>query len=98
MNLSKILEGINMSTKGITTIMAAILMIVMLLVGIGIGYVLAPSIGLAPAGGLSGEVEIGALLSLTGDLASFGENEQVAAELAVDEVNALLEMMEAIHL
>lgn len=95
MNLSKILEGIEMSTKGITTIMAAILMIVMLLVGVGIGYVLAPSIGLAPTGGLSGEVEIGALLSLTGDLASFGENEQVAAELAVDEVNALLELMEA---
>jgi|GEM_PF-279331 len=44
---------------------------------------------------LTGEIELGGLFSLTGDLATFGENELVAAELAVDEVNDLLEDMEA---
>ncbi len=84
-----------MSTKGITTVVAVILMIVMLLAGLGIGYVIGPSIGLAPGAGLSGEVEIGALMSLTGDLASFGENEMAAAEFAASEVNALLEDLDA---
>ncbi len=84
-----------MSKKGITTMVAALLMIVMILVGFGIGYVVAPSIGAAVGGGLSGEVEIGALLSLSGDLAHFGENEQAAAEFAVSEVNALLASMDA---
>ena len=49
-----------MSKKGITTVIAIILMIVMLVVGLGIGFLLAPSIGMAPGGGLTGEVEIGA--------------------------------------
>ncbi|MCW4054931.1 MAG: ABC transporter substrate-binding protein [Candidatus Bathyarchaeota archaeon] len=84
-----------MSTKGITTVVAVILMIIMLLAGLGIGYLLAPSIGMAPGAGLSDEVEIGALMSLTGDLASFGENEMAAAEFAATEVNALLEDLNA---
>ena len=84
-----------MSTKGITTVVAVILMVIMLLAGLGIGYLLAPSIGMAPGAGLSGEVEIGALMSLTGDLASFGENEMAAAEFAASEVNALLEDLNA---
>jgi len=84
-----------MSKKGITTTVAALLMIVMILVGFGIGYIVAPSISGAVGGGLSGEVELGALLSLSGDLAHFGENEQAAAEFAVSEVNALLTSMEA---
>jgi branched-chain amino acid transport system substrate-binding protein len=37
---------------------------------------------------LTGEIAIGALLSMTGDLAAFGENHKAAAELAVEEVNA----------
>lgn len=84
-----------MSKKGITTMVAALLMIVMILVGFGIGYVVAPSISGAVGGGLSGEVEIGALMSLSGDLAHFGENEQAAAEFAISEVNALLASMDA---
>ena len=84
-----------MSRKGTTTIVAALLMIVMIVIGFGIGYLVAPSIGAAPGAGLSGEVEIGALMSLSGDLAHFGENEQVAAELAVTEINALLTSMDA---
>jgi len=43
------------------------------------------------AGGLSGEVQIGALLPLTGDLASYGENSKVALELAERDINAFLE-------
>ena len=53
-----------MSTKGITTVIAVILMIVMLLAGLGIGYLLAPSIGVGPGAGLSGEIGIGAVISL----------------------------------
>ena len=44
---------------------------------------------------LTGEIELGALLSLTGDLATFGENEKVAAEFAADQVNVLLEELGA---
>jgi len=40
---------------------------------------------------LTGEVKLGAILPMTGDLKTFGENEKVAAELAVDEVNAFLQ-------
>jgi len=44
---------------------------------------------------LTGEISIGALLSLTGALATFGENEQLAAELAAEHVNDLLTTMGA---
>ncbi len=40
--------------------------------------------------GLTGEVTIGALLTLTGDLASYGENSKVAIEYAEQEVNQWL--------
>ncbi len=40
---------------------------------------------------LTGEVVIGFLGAMTGDLASYGENEATAAQLAVEEVNAVLE-------
>lgn len=81
-----------MSTKGITTTITVVLAIVMLVVGLVVGYLLVPIVAPAEVG-LSGDVELGGLFSLTGDLATFGENEQVAAELAVDEVNDLLEAM-----
>ena len=72
--------------------------IVALLIGAGIGVAIAPSI-IAPRivekivekpVGLIGEVQIGALLPLTGDLASYGENSKVAIEIAVAEANAFL--------
>ncbi|MEM3907622.1 MAG: ABC transporter substrate-binding protein [Nitrososphaerota archaeon] len=44
----------------------------------------------APAGGLSGEVPIGALLPLSGPLAAFGENDKISIQTAVDEVNDFL--------
>jgi len=40
---------------------------------------------------LTGEISIGALLSMTGPLATFGENHKVAAELAVEEINEFLQ-------
>jgi len=42
-------------------------------------------------GGVSGTIEIGALLPLTGDLASYGENSKAALELAQKDINAFLE-------
>ncbi len=44
---------------------------------------------------LTGEIELGAILSLTGDLATFGENEKVAAEYAAELVNIMLEALGA---
>ncbi len=41
--------------------------------------------------GLTGEVQLGFLGSMTGDLATFGENEAVAAEFAAMQVNDFLE-------
>ena len=79
-----------MSTKGITTIIAVVIAIVTLLVGLVIGYVVVPAV-IPPKVGLSGEVKLGGILSMTGDLKTFGENEKEAAEFAIDEINALLE-------
>ena len=87
-----------MSTKGITTTISVILAIVGLLVGLVVGILVYPVIyplEEAAAAGLTGEIELGALLSLTGALATFGENEQLAAELAATHVNDLLETMGA---
>lgn len=77
--------------KPMSRTMSAILMIVLLAVGLGVG-VLAGSFVVAPAlsSGLKGDVPIGDLLPLTGDLASFGKTSQVATEFARDDVNAYL--------
>lgn len=48
-----------------------------------------------PVGGLSGEIPIGALLPLSGQLGKFGENDKIAVELAVADVNAFLERIGA---
>ena len=42
-------------------------------------------------GGVHGTIEIGALLPLTGDLASYGENSKAALQLAEKDINAFLE-------
>jgi len=47
------------------------------------------------AAGLTGEVTIGALLPLTGDLASYGENSRAALELALEEINNYLKTIGA---
>ena len=96
---------------------AAIIAVITLLIGLGIGVVAAPAVFpppeavtvtetvpttvtvattvTAPAPGLTGEVPIGALLPLSGDLATFGENSKTAAEMAVYEANAFLEKIGA---
>lgn len=43
-----------------------------------------------PAPGLSGVIPIGVVLGLTGPLATYGENEKVALEMAVEEINDFL--------
>lgn len=47
------------------------------------------------AGGLEGEIKLGFLASMTGDLATFGENEATAAEFAAEQVNEMLSSMGA---
>ena len=79
-----------METKFIAGVIVAL--IIGILIGYGISATMAPPAptptGTAPApAGLSGEVKIGALLTLTGDLASYGENSRAAIELAEQEVN-----------
>lgn len=79
-----------MSRKAMSTTITALLLIVMLVVGFAVGYLAAPLVGGTTAG-LSGTVQLGGIFSLTGDLATFGENERVAAEFAVDQINDLLD-------
>jgi branched-chain amino acid transport system substrate-binding protein len=78
----------NVSTRKKTTTIA----IVTLIIGIVIGILVAPTVIAPPAPlGLTGEVQLGFLGSMSGDLASFGENEATAAEFAVEQVNEFLE-------
>jgi branched-chain amino acid transport system substrate-binding protein len=66
------------------------LLIIGLLIGSGIGIFVGPGVlgGAAPTGTtLSGDINIGALLSLTGDLRTFGENERAGLELARNDIN-----------
>ena len=87
--------------KGVRAVSKAVaiaLAVVMLVAGIGIGIVVAPyaaGAGVGAPGGLSGEIPIGALLPLSGPLAAFGANDKVAIEIAVGEVNELLESVGA---
>ena len=72
-------------------ILAVILLVVGLLVGYGVGIMTAPAPAPteeAPAPvGVTGTVKIGLLVDLTGGLATYGENSQAAAELAERQVN-----------
>lgn len=64
--------------------------IVALIIGIIIGVVVAPVLPPIVPVGLVGEVKIGILLPLTGELATFGENNKEAALIAEAEVNEYL--------
>jgi branched-chain amino acid transport system substrate-binding protein len=73
---------------------AVVVAIVTLLIGLGIGMVVYPIVFPAEEAevpGLTGEIELGALLPATGDLATFGENAKSAVTLAETEVNDFLE-------
>jgi len=87
------LQKVGGMKRGVSKTVAVVLAVLMLIVGVGIGflitsYIVAPS---TTAAGLSGEIPIGALLPLTGPLGQFGENDKIALETAVNEVNAMLE-------
>ncbi len=79
------------------------LVVVALVVGIILGYVFGLALAPPPAEegeapqpppeevGLSGTITVGALLDLSGGLATYGENSQKALELAEQEINDWLE-------
>ncbi|MEM1655391.1 MAG: ABC transporter substrate-binding protein [Nitrososphaerota archaeon] len=92
--------------RGVSRAIAVVLAVVMLIIGIGVGVLVTPYVSPPPAtitttvpaaaaGGLSGEIPIGALLPLSGPLGKFGENNKVAVELAVADVNSFLEKIGA---
>jgi hypothetical protein len=56
--------------------------------GTGLPYI--PASLVNKKSSLSGEIRVGALLSLSGDLRTFGENHKAALELARDDINAWL--------
>jgi len=64
------------------------LLVIGLIIGTAIGILVAPPlIGRGGSAGLTGPITIGALLSLSGDLRTFGENEKAALELAQKDIN-----------
>jgi len=83
----------NRGIKGTTTTLAIVAFVVGLVVGALVYPVVFPPAE-APVG-LTGEVKLGGLFAMTGALATFGENEKLAAELAIEQVNDLLETMGA---
>ncbi|MEM3897512.1 MAG: ABC transporter substrate-binding protein [Nitrososphaerota archaeon] len=84
-------------SRGVSRVIAVVLAVVMLVIGIGVGVLVTPYVAPSPAAarGLSGEIPIGVLLPLSGPLGQFGENDKVAVELAVAEVNSFLERIGA---
>ena len=83
-------------TKGITTTIAGVIAIVTLIVGLLAGMMIQAYTGIVtPVVGLTGDVEVGALLPATGDLATFGANSKSAITLAETEVNEFLEAADA---
>ncbi len=82
--------------KGITTIVAVVIAIVALVVGLLVGMMVQAYAGVVtPTVGLTGDVEVGALLPATGDLATYGANAKSAITLAATEVNEFLEDADA---
>lgn len=82
--------------RGITTIMAVVIAIITLIVGLLVGMMIQAYTGvISPVVGLTGDIEVGALLPATGDLATYGANAKSAITLAETEVNAFLEDADA---
>jgi len=80
--MTKRKREVNMSAK-----VWAALCIILLLAGVGIGYVIPRGPSPTAPSGLSGEIPIGVLLPLTGDFASYGARGKACAELAESEIN-----------
>ncbi|MEM1945056.1 MAG: ABC transporter substrate-binding protein [Nitrososphaerota archaeon] len=96
-----------MSKRGVSSTLVAVAAVVALLIGIGAGIAIGPAVFPAKAqtvtqtltqtltqtvtAGFTGKITIGALLPLSGDLASYGENSKVTVEIAVRDVNQYLQ-------
>lgn len=84
-------------SKSLAGILFVVAIIIGIVIGYAIGYFTAAPGPVAPAPapevGLRGEVPIGALLPLTGGLASYGENDKAALEFAEKEINEWLKSM-----
>jgi branched-chain amino acid transport system substrate-binding protein len=80
-------------TTQTTKLVLAAVFIVLLVGSFALGWYMAPR----PTGRsvLTGEIPIGAILALTGDLGTYGMRERAAVELAVDDVNAYLQAVGA---
>jgi len=65
-----------------------------LIIGVAVGYFVYPAVNPAPSQapttGLPSVIKIGALLSLSGDLASYGQTAKAALMLAQQDINAYL--------
>ena len=70
------------------------LAVVGLIIGVAVGYFVYPAVNPAPSQapttGLPSVIKIGALLSLSGDLASYGQTQRAALMLAQQDINAYL--------
>jgi branched-chain amino acid transport system substrate-binding protein len=74
-------------------VIAAVAIVVALVIGLVGGYFLAPSkttTTTVTQSKLSGVLNIGAALPLTGDLATYGENAKIALTLGANQINSLL--------
>jgi branched-chain amino acid transport system substrate-binding protein len=70
-----------------TKILVIVISVVLLVVGIVVGYEIPRSSSSSSPTGLSGNVPIGVLLPLTGDFASYGATAQVVAGYAENQIN-----------
>ena len=80
--------------KGIATPLAVVLIIVVLIVGVVGGYFLAPKSS-SSSGKLSGVLNIGVAIPLTGNLGTYGQNAKDALDLAASQINGLLSTSKA---
>ena len=76
--------------RGVSSAMAAALLVVGLLVGAGLTYGLTSSSAPKTTSGLSGTITIGQLTDLSGELSSIGSQAKIAMGLAVNDINAYL--------
>ncbi len=90
--------GLSLNKRGISTMIAAVAIIAVLIVGVLAGYYAAPTKTTTTTNTvakLNGVIKIGAALPLTGDLATYGQNAQTALALAKSEINNLLNASKA---
>lgn len=83
--------------KGVGKTATIAIAVITLIIGLVVGFLITPYVAApgAAVAGLSGDVPIGALLPLSGPLGQFGENDKIAIETAVNEVNTFLEQIGA---